>query len=238
MVDPHSVANEFQKPVSVEVKLLDLVTRIVPATFYVIVLVQKLNESYAFIVGGQASGDAASSWKFFAEVVSRLSTILFLGLLAILFIIRLEPIKKAKGLVPRVLAMAGTFTMALVTTLPRADLSVTQTVIAALLSLVGTGLSVFALAHLGRSFSIMAEARRLVTTGPYRIVRHPLYAFEAVATLGILFQFFSLYTVLIYLAHCFFQLQRMKNEEAVLAGAFPEYQSYKLKTARVIPGIY
>ena len=238
MVDPHSVANEFQKPVAVEVKLLDLVTRIVPSTFYVVVLVSKLNESHAYIIRQHALGDAGSSWTFFAELVSRFSTILFLALLAVLFIIRLEPIKKAKGLVPRVLAIVGTFTMALVTTLPRADLSFTQTVISSVLCLVGTGLAVYALAHLGRSFSIMAEARRLVTSGPYRIVRHPLYAFEAVATLGILFQFFSPYSVLIYLAHCFFQVQRMKNEEAVLEGVFPEYHSYKLKTARVIPGIY
>jgi len=238
MVDRQSVGNEFQKPVPAEVKLLDLVTRIVPSAFYLIVLVQKFNEVYAFIVGGQALGDAAASWKFFAEIVSRSSTILFLGLLTILFIIRLEPIKKAKGILPRVLAVAGTFSMTLVTMFPRANLSLAQTVIASLLSLVGTGLSLFALAHLGRSFSLMAEARRLVTSGPYRIVRHPLYVFEAVASLGILLQFFSIYTVLIYVAHCFLQVQRMKNEEAVLEGVFPEYQTYKLKTARVIPGIY
>lgn len=238
MVDRQSVANEFQKPVRVEVKLLDLVTRIVPSAFYLIVLVQKLNETYAFIVNGQASGDPAASWKFFAEVVSRSSTILFLGLVTVLFIIRLEPIKKAKGILPRVLAVAGTFSMALVTMFPRANLSLAQTVIASLLSLVGTGLSVFALAHLGRSFSLMAEARRLVTSGPYRIVRHPLYVFEAVASLGILLQFFSVYTVLISVAHCFLQLQRMKNEEAVLEVVFPEYETYRLKTARVIPGIY
>jgi protein-S-isoprenylcysteine O-methyltransferase Ste14 len=30
----------------------------------------------------------------------------------------------------------------------------------------------------------------------------------------------------------------MKNEEAILEKAFPEYQAYKLKTARLIPGIY
>jgi len=238
MVDRQSPANEFQKPVPVDVKLLDLVTRIVPSAFYLIVLVQKFNENYAFIVSGQASGDAAGSWKFFAEVVSRSSTILFLGLLTILFIIRLEPIRKARGILPRVLAIAGTFSMALVTMFPRANLSLAQTVIASLLSLVGTGLSVFALAHLGRSFSLMAEARRLVTSGPYRIVRHPLYVFEGVASLGILLQFFSLYTVLIFLGNCFLQFQRMKNEEAVLEVAFPEYQTYKLKAARVIPGVY
>ncbi len=238
MVDPQTVANGFQKRVPVEVKLLDLVTRIVPSAFYLIVLVQKVNENYAFIVSGQALGDAPPSWKFLAEVVSRSSTILFLGLLSTLFIIRLEPIKKAKGILPRVLAVAGTFSMTLVTIFPRANLSLSQTVIASLISLVGTGLSLFALAHLGRSFSVMAEARRLITSGPYRVVRHPLYVFEAMASLGILLQFFSFYSVLIYLAHCFLQLQRMKNEEAVLEVAFPEYQSYKLKTARLIPRIY
>ena len=238
MVDQERIANELPRPVPVEVKLLDLVTRVLPSAFYLIVLVQKVNEAYSFMVSGQGLGGVAPSWNTFAEVVSRSSTIVFLSLLSILFIIRLEPIKKAKGILPRVLAIAGTFSMALVTTFPRANLSLTQTVTASLLSLVGTGLSLFALAHLGRSFSIMAEARRLVTSGPYRIVRHPLYAFEAVASLGILFQFFSFYTVLIYLSHCFFQLQRMRNEEAVLEGVFPEYQAYRLTTARVIPRIY
>jgi protein-S-isoprenylcysteine O-methyltransferase Ste14 len=237
MSDHERAANELPRPVPVEVKLLDLATRILPSAFFLIVLIQKLNESYAFIVSGQAFSDAAS-WKLFAEIVSRSSTILFLTLLSILFIIRLEPIKKAKGILPRVFAVAGTFSMTLVTLFPRANISFTQTVIASLLSLVGTGLSLFALAHLGRSFSVMAEARRLVTSGPYRIVRHPLYVFEGMASLGILIQFFNFYSVLIYLAHCLLQFQRMKNEEAVLEGVFPEYQAYRLTTARVIPRIY
>jgi protein-S-isoprenylcysteine O-methyltransferase Ste14 len=237
MADHERAANELPRPVPVEVKLLDLATRILPSAFFLIVLIQKLNESYAFIVSGQAFSDAPS-WRLFAEIVSRSSTILFLTLLSILFIIRLEPIKKAKGILPRVFAVAGTFSMTLVTLFPRANISFTQTVIASLLSLVGTGLSLFALVHLGRSFSVMAEARRLVTSGPYRIVRHPLYVFEGMASLGILIQFFNFYSVLIYLAHCLLQFQRMKNEEAVLEGVFPEYQAYRLTTARVIPRIY
>lgn len=220
------------------VKLLDMVTRIVPSAFFLLVVLLKVNEQYAFIANSQSLGNGPASWKFLADVVSRFSTIFFLGLASILFLIRLEPIKKAKGIWPRVMAIAGTFFVALLTFFPRANLSMTQTVVASLLSLVGTGISVFVLAHLGRSFSLMAEARRLVTTGPYKILRHPLYIFEAVASLGVLLQFFSLYTVLIFLAYCFLQFQRMKNEEAVLELAFPEYRDYKAKTARLVPGIY
>jgi protein-S-isoprenylcysteine O-methyltransferase Ste14 len=84
----------------------------------------------------------------------------------------------------------------------------------------------------------MAEARRLVTTGPYRIVRHPLYLFEEVAAVGVLIQFLSVYTAVIFVAHIFIQLQRIKNEESVLEQAFPEYQHYKSTTARLIPGVY
>ena len=155
-----------------------------------------------------------------------------------LFFIRLEPIKKAKGIWPRVMAIAGTFFIALVTVFPRANLSMTQTILASSISLLGTCLSIFALAHLGRSFSLMAEARRLVTTGPYSIVRHPLYIFEAMASFGILLQFFSFNTLLIFLAYALLQFQRMRNEEVVLEQAFPEYMNYKLKTARLIPRVY
>lgn len=238
---PHEsqiTAPGLQKPLHFDrVKLLDMVTRIVPSAFFLLVVLLKVNEQYAFMISSHA-GNEPASWKFLADVVSRTSTILFLSLASILFLVRLEPIKKAKGLLPRVMAIAGTFFVAILTFFPRANLSVTQTVVASLLSLVGTGTSVYALAHLGRSFSVMAEARRLVTTGPYRILRHPLYFFEAVASLGVLVQFFSFYAVIVFLAYCFLQFQRMKNEEAVLELAFPEYQVYKSKTARLIPGLY
>ena len=46
--------------------------------------------------------------------------------------------------------------------------------------------------HLGRSFSIVPQARTLVRTGPYKFVRNPLYLAEEVALLGTLLQFYSL----------------------------------------------
>ena len=84
----------------------------------------------------------------------------------------------------------------------------------------GTSLSFVVLRWLGKSFSILAEARRLVTEGPYRIVRHPLYLCEGVALVGVTLQVLSPLAVLIAIAVVMVQCRRMINEEAILKAGF------------------
>jgi protein-S-isoprenylcysteine O-methyltransferase Ste14 len=134
--------------------------------------------------------------------------------------------------------LIGTFLIPAVVLFPRRDLSPAAGIVSTLLILTGNGLAVYVLMQLGRSFSVMAEARRLVTTGVYRIVRHPLYVAEELAVFGMVMQFLSWWTALLLAVQITFQLRRMRNEETILSETFPEYSTYKKKTARLIPGIY
>jgi protein-S-isoprenylcysteine O-methyltransferase Ste14 len=85
---------------------------------------------------------------------------------------------------------------------------------------------------------MMPEARKLITTGPYAIIRHPMYLSEQIAIAGIVMQNFSLYALALFTIHFWIQVQRMKNEEKVLQDTFSEYQDVMGKRPRLIPYVY
>jgi protein-S-isoprenylcysteine O-methyltransferase Ste14 len=95
--------------------------------------------------------------------------------------------------------------------------------------------SFLVLRWLGKSFSFLAEARRLVTAGPYGLVRRPLYICEEIAVLGMFIQVISPLALIIVLVHALIQFRRMLNEEKVLQATFPDYKSYAARTPRLIP---
>ena len=175
---------------------------------------------------------------YMIHMAMRLSSIAFLVLLAVAVILRTRPSGKATGLEPRISALIGSFVMYVIVLFPRHELSLSLEVVSTALILIGTVGAVIALAQLGRSFSVMAETRQLVTSGPYSFVRHPLYLTEEIAIIGLFMQFVSPWTALLLAMQIGFQLRRMQNEEAVLTASFPEYAAYSQNTARLIPGIY
>src|SRR4029077_18388033 len=150
-------------------------------------------------------------------------------------ITRLVPIKKSKGIEARISALLGTFLTLTLAFLPKAELGPIWSALSTTLILLGISLSFVVLRWLGKSFSILAEARRLVTEGPYRIVRHPLYLCEGVALVGVTLQVLSPLAVLIAIAAVVVQCRRMINEEAILKVAFPEYRAYAANTSFLIP---
>lgn len=150
---------------------------------------------------------------------------------------RLPPKGTARGLEPRVTSVAGTFLMLAAISLTPALKSEAAQVAALCLMFIGTVSSTFCLYWLGRSFSIMATARKLVTSGPYSVVRHPLYVCEAAFVLGIIISHFSALIVSLGVLQFLLQYRRARNEEAVLRQTFPEYSAYERTTPMLVPSL-
>jgi protein-S-isoprenylcysteine O-methyltransferase Ste14 len=175
---------------------------------------------------------------YILNVAMRASVIAYLIVITATVMVRMRPTHKARGVEPRISALIGTFLLTVVVLFPRRELSLIAGLVAALLTLAGNAFAVLVLTQLRGSFSIMPEARELVTAGVYRLVRHPLYLAEEIAAIGVVMQFFSPWTVLILVVQIGFQLRRMRNEEVILAEIFPEYLAYRERTVRILPGIY
>jgi protein-S-isoprenylcysteine O-methyltransferase Ste14 len=169
------------------------------------------------------------------DIAASVANFFFFTLIAATALTRLRPVLKAGGFEPRASALMGTFLGMGLCLLPRADLGPTLLVGSTVLITVGATSSYFVLRWLGKSFSLFAEARRLVTAGPYRLVRHPLYFCEGIALIGVVLQVISPEAVAILATIVALQFRRMLNEEVVLRSAFPEYRDYAAHTPRVFP---
>ena len=145
--------------------------------------------------------------------------------------------EKSKGAVPRIFAVLGTFAGVGIIQLPVAQLSLQMQIVAAVLIGVGSLSSFLVLSRLGKSFSIMPEARKLVTSGPYAHARHPLYAVEMITVIGTALQFAAPWSWALALLVVTLLWIRSHFEEQVLADTYPEYAAYRAKTARFIPGV-
>lgn len=102
----------------------------------------------------------------------------------------------------------------------------------------GAFLSLTSLLCLGRSFGVWPALRVLVSAGPYRFVRHPMYLAYVLADVGYNLQEWNVGTVLLMLAGWSSLFYRIRAEERVLAGhpGWPEYMASV--RYRLIPGVW
>ena len=97
----------------------------------------------------------------------------------------------------------------------------------AILWLAAAVLCLWPLWYLRRSFSLEPEARDLVTSGPYRLARHPIYTVYLLINLGILLRHLTAPLTLVMAAWVVLLLVRVRYEEGVLTATFPEYTEYR-----------
>lgn len=92
--------------------------------------------------------------------------------------------------------------------------------------------------YLSRTIQVQ-ENQRVIDTGLYGIVRHPMYSATLLLFLSMPIVLGSLYSFLIFLAYPFIIAKRIKHEEAFLEAELDGYRAYKQKVKyRLIPFIW
>lgn len=134
------------------------------------------------------------------------------------------------------LGFAGTFVALLV--MPASDKAFAPVALCSLLMIAGLLIQLSAKFTLRRSFGVIAANRGVKASGPYRFVRHPMYAGYTLTHIGFLLSGPTWWNCLIYGVVLALNIGRIVAEERVLL-ADPAYQQVCAKVRyRLFPFIY
>ena len=138
----------------------------------------------------------------------------------------------------RVLALSG---LMFLTAFVLAGFPGWVSILGAVLFLLGYVLYAFVLkenAYLARTIQV-EQGQKVVDTGLYGVVRHPMYAATLLLFLSMPLILGSLLAFLVMLVYPFLIARRIQNEEQVLLRELPGYVEYRKKVRwRLVPGVW
>lgn len=105
------------------------------------------------------------------------------------------------------------------------------TLLGYIITLAGATLWTTSRYQLGEAFSVFPKATKIVQTGIYKKIRHPIYTSGIITIFGLCLVYQKLWINLVLLALIIMQVIRAKAEEKILTNKFgQEYISYKKST--------
>ena len=115
-------------------------------------------------------------------------------------------------------------------------------ILGSLLTVLGLIVVIWARISLGRNWSNYTTYKKdheLITTGSYRLIRHPIYSGAILMLIGTFVYYGSLLILLILAIATIYVGWSIIHEEKTMIKLFGEkYIHYKKKTKKLIPGIY
>jgi protein-S-isoprenylcysteine O-methyltransferase Ste14 len=186
------------------------------------------------LLAGTAAVRSAGPADFIFHVLGAALWVMF----AVLVNVRPAPLRRGRSVIGVAAALTSQLAFILIGLVAGSTGSGAVLVAGDLMLGAGLLFAIASVAFLGRCFGVLPDVRGLVTHGPYRLVRHPLYLGELTASLGIVLGAQRWAPALAAWLICLgLQLVRTAYEERSLRAQFPEYTPYAERTKRLIPGL-
>jgi protein-S-isoprenylcysteine O-methyltransferase Ste14 len=167
-------------------------------------------------------------------LVTALSAI-YMTIIVFILLVAGRPRARYETLMPNLSAAIGGFGIYLFGVLNPAGTPLLGIYAPLVLLAAGAAIVLWALWYLRRAFSVVPQARTVVANGPYRYVRHPMYAGNMLTIVGlglIVSTPSALFLSLICLA---LQVARARYEDRLLASTFNEYGAYMSRVNAFLP---
>jgi protein-S-isoprenylcysteine O-methyltransferase Ste14 len=157
-------------------------------------------------------------------------------LTVLLVVVARPPIQQVFRPYAVALTVVGTFYFLLVKLSPGTPL--VPRLLGVGLQILGLVLQISGKLWLGRRFGLLPANRGIVTSGPYRLVRHPIYAGYFLNHMGFLASSFSWTNALLYTLLYAVQIGRVLEEEKLLRQD-AQYEAYTRKVRyRLVPFVF
>lgn len=170
--------------------------------------------------------------RYWFKPLWAVETLIFVVFL-VSYVIRKDPVERSRGAREIIIPLIGgvlPFTLLFSPPHPWVLSSMTRVYAVFIWMTVATCLTLWGLWTLKRSFSVTVEARELVTGGPYRFVRHPVYLGEMLTAASVAALRFSLINIACLIVFVAIQIYRARMEEEKLARFFPQYAGFAAGT--------
>lgn len=207
--------------------------RLLPAVFFALFIVIWL---LGTITAAEPFLRGRANFDDYLALANRLLRLAFFTMLVVMYVVRLPSKRADRRPLVVLVSLVGTFSVVATSFLPTTPHGPTAVLISNLLITAGMAWAVWGLAYLRRSFSIIPEARRLVTGGPFALSRNPLYLGEGIASIGVVLPGFNIWQALLLVVFVTSQLLRISWEQKILTEAFgDEYRGYLRRVPMLVP---